>query len=88
MPIPNDDIGGYPVHVKDCYIWSEIYYLDSPTDYREYLPPHRIHPSTVFRHGPAMLESSENSPSHFFLRIMVFLASCLIICSLLWDNLH
>jgi hypothetical protein len=30
-------IGGTPIHVKDCYIWAEIYYLDSSTDYREYL---------------------------------------------------
>ena len=25
-------------HVADRYIWAQIYYLDSPTDYREYLP--------------------------------------------------
>ena len=25
------------VHIQDCRIWAEIYYLDSPTDYREYL---------------------------------------------------
>lgn len=30
--------GGQGFHVADCYIWAEIYYLDSPTDYREYLP--------------------------------------------------
>lgn len=30
--------GGREFHVADCYIWAEIYYLDSPTDYREYLP--------------------------------------------------
>ena len=29
---------GTSFHVKDCYVWSEIYYLDSATDYREYLP--------------------------------------------------
>lgn len=29
--------GGYEFHVADCYVWAEIYYLDSPTDYREYL---------------------------------------------------
>jgi len=89
MPIPNDGIGGCPIHVKDCYIWSEIYYLDSPTDYREYLPPHHIHPCNVPRNGLAILESSENSPNHSFLRILVFLASCLIIFSLIyWDNLQ
>ena len=27
-------------HVGDCYIWADIYYLDSVTDYRECLPPH------------------------------------------------
>lgn len=26
------------MQVSDCYIWAEIYYLDSPTDYREFLP--------------------------------------------------
>jgi hypothetical protein len=26
-------------HVGDCYIWAEIYYLDSATDYRECVAP-------------------------------------------------
>lgn len=30
--------GGVSVHVRDCYVWAEIRYLDSSTDYREYLP--------------------------------------------------
>ena len=36
------EIGGEGIHVRDCYVWAEIYYLDSPSDYREYLPqdPH------------------------------------------------
>ena len=33
-------IGGNTFHVGDCRIWAEIYYLDSPTNYREYLPQH------------------------------------------------
>jgi len=28
-------IGGKAVHIRDCYVWAEIFYLDSPTDYRE-----------------------------------------------------
>jgi hypothetical protein len=28
---------GVPFHVGDCYIWAAIFYLDSPTDYRECL---------------------------------------------------
>jgi hypothetical protein len=31
-------IGGTGIHVGDCYVWAEIHYLDSPTDYREFLP--------------------------------------------------
>lgn len=33
-----EKIGGAAVRVADCYIWATIHYLDSPTDYREYLP--------------------------------------------------
>lgn len=28
---------GECVHIADCYVWAVIYYLDSPTDYREHL---------------------------------------------------
>ena len=31
-------IGGKFAHVGDCYVWAEIYYLDSLTDYRDFLP--------------------------------------------------
>lgn len=31
-------VGGSSFHVSDCRIWAEIHYLDSLTDYREYLP--------------------------------------------------
>jgi len=30
--------GRTPFYVKDCRVWAEINYLDSPTNYREYLP--------------------------------------------------
>lgn len=33
-----DHIGGQAVYVGDCQVWASIFYLDSPTDYREYLP--------------------------------------------------
>ena len=29
---------GTSFHISDCYVWAEIFYLDSATDYREYLP--------------------------------------------------
>jgi hypothetical protein len=30
-------IGGQEVHIGDCQVWAGIFYLDSPTNYREYL---------------------------------------------------
>jgi hypothetical protein len=39
--IQRKEIGGEVIHVRDCYVWAEIYYLDSPSDYREYLPQDR-----------------------------------------------
>jgi hypothetical protein len=36
-PVPEKQIGGTTTHVRDCYIWAQIHYLDSPTDYRECL---------------------------------------------------
>lgn len=38
------DAAGESFHVRDCYVWAEIFYLDSPTDYREYLPQARTRP--------------------------------------------
>ena len=37
MPNPGK-LGGEAFHIRDCHVWAEIQYLDSPTDYREYLP--------------------------------------------------
>lgn len=36
------NIGGAIYHVADAYVWSAIYYLDSPTDFREYLPLRKV----------------------------------------------
>jgi len=33
-------IDGRGIHVADCYVWAEIFYLDSITDYREWIPKH------------------------------------------------
>jgi len=39
--IPRQGIGGEGIQVRDCYVWTEISYLDSPSDFREYLPQDR-----------------------------------------------
>ena len=30
-------VGGNEFYVSDCQVWAEIWYLDSPTNYREYI---------------------------------------------------
>jgi len=45
--IQQDRIGGTAAHVGDCLVWAEIYYLDSATDYREYLPNHHRRPVRI-----------------------------------------
>jgi hypothetical protein len=53
-------IGGEPVHIRDCYVWAEIYYLDSNTDYLEYLPEH---PNALLDSELVMLDSPRKSPN-------------------------
>ena len=50
MSDPNEhtQTGGATSHVGDCYIWAEIYYLDSATDYRECLMPKVRNPQSDF----------------------------------------
>jgi len=45
---PKRGANGTAIHVSDCRVWAEINYLDSLTDYREYLPGAR----SVERCGP------------------------------------
>lgn len=38
MPTNGSHFGGKSFFVRDSYVWAEIHYLDSPSDYRECLP--------------------------------------------------
>ena len=46
MPdLPHEkETDGAGVHIQDCYLWAEIQYLDSSTDYRESLSANRVPP--------------------------------------------
>ena len=56
-------MGGEGVHIGDCYVWAEIYYLDSPTDYREYLPQDGADgPRSISHDNWIPLEFSERAP--------------------------
>lgn len=82
-------VGGQPVHVRDCYVWAEIYYLDSPTNYREYLPHQPAEPSTVRRDEFVMLDSSgESSKSNpkggWAIADLCFIIAGLLLCLMLY----
>jgi hypothetical protein len=83
MSNPGNEIGGQAFHVGDCYIWSSIYYLDSPTNYREYLPHHNVCLPTVSG-DLVMLDSSKSLTSRSLLVSLVILVLILIIGALLW----
>jgi hypothetical protein len=51
-----EDTGGSP-NVRDCQLWAEIDYLDSPTDYREYLPGQSASPDMPGRSDLMMLDT-------------------------------
>lgn len=50
-------IGGESVRIGDCRVWAEICYLDSPTDYREYLPQNTVRPRPTLGDDLVMLDS-------------------------------
>jgi hypothetical protein len=58
---------GATSHVGDCYIWAEIYYLDSTTDYRECLAP-RIRKAVPDLGDLVMLDEITLSPVRVVLR--------------------
>jgi hypothetical protein len=50
-------IGGESVTISDCWVWAVIHYLDSPTNYREYLPQNGTRPRNIPGNDVVMLES-------------------------------
>jgi len=69
--------GGAVFHVSDCRVWAEINYLDSPTDYREWLPAaasRRIAPTS-----DPWLRSDDSGRPLRVIRCFLFLLSCLFV---------
>ena len=58
-----DRIGREAVYIRDCYVWAEIYYLDSPTSYREYLPQRTVESPTFPENDLVMLDDSGDCSS-------------------------
>ena len=51
------------LHIQDCRVWAEIYYLDSPTNYREYLPQNNIQLRGTLDDGLIATDSDPRLPS-------------------------
>jgi hypothetical protein len=79
----NKQLGGEPVHIRDCYVWAEINYLDSATDYREYLPQHQACPRTAPENDLVMLDCSRGWSIFNPQGGWAFVGVCLIISGLL-----
>jgi hypothetical protein len=80
------DANGKSLHIQDCLVWAEIHYLDSPTDYREYLPQNRLQLGTE-RDDLVMLDASSRfSIAHGARVPLLVLAFVFILISgyLLW----
>ena len=82
---PDRPVGGNSVHVRDCRIWAEINYLDSPTDYREYLPVDR----NLSRHhafgDPTVFDTDKRHLSEGWTGLLLLVLSMifLLICTCL-----
>src|ERR1700704_6242446 len=75
-------IGGGNVHISDCYVWAEIYYLNSTSDYREYISRNGADgPRSISLDNGVPLEFSERAPGRGAQSLMGFLC-VLLICGL------
>jgi hypothetical protein len=75
-------IGGESVQISDCWVWAEINYLDSPTDYREYLPQNCARSGTIPANDAIVLgscvfpqRSKVRQWSHCLILLFIFLIS-------------
>ena len=89
-----NNIGGDAFHIRDSYIWAEIYYLDSPSDYREYLPHNQLRRESFASADLTMLDSSkqskrtaENRPSGWALPIFFGLLALFLFWSIVCDRI-
>lgn len=75
---------GQGFRVRDCYVWSEIHYLDSATDYREYLPRNVIH-APIRSDDLILLDSSRESCCHPYFSWHSLVVFLIVGCALLYE---
>jgi hypothetical protein len=85
--MPNTAHLGREFRVRDCYVWSEIHYLDSTTDYREYLPVSVVGARKVATDDLVMLDNARHSSSNRTFWALGVLVIFLVACWILWYGL-
>ena len=84
---PHNSAHGTSFIVSDCYVWSEIYYLDSATDYREYLPQNVRYSGfgelTMLESAQTFLQHISSRLSSIRARVAIPLFGCLALAMLL-----
>jgi hypothetical protein len=76
--------------VSDCYVWTEIYYLDSATDYREYLTHGRtdaLHTSMLPGDLTLLDPSTTSYRLHSYLCLAALFMFLVISCAFLYELL-
>jgi hypothetical protein len=88
MPGRKDQVGGEAFHLRDGYVWAEIYYLDSPTDYREWLPQRastaRVDSELVLLDSCGIRSSSQNALCK--LPMWLSIISGVVLCVLVYTS--
>jgi hypothetical protein len=84
---PHQESSERSVRIGDCRVWAEINYLDSPTDYREYLRESRNSSHQIQSAALTMLDSRnfrlrEDLPR--LLLLLLAIASLLVSAYLLY----
>ena len=77
----HERVGGQAIHVGNCEIWAGIFYLDSPTDYREFLAERPGVSSRSCYEGPAFLRKVRSQRS---LKNLAWLLPILLLLVLLY----
>jgi hypothetical protein len=84
-PTHKEQVGGTAASIGDCYVWAEIYYLDSPTDYRECLSSSGPTPVDL-SNELVMLDDVTPVPRVLSTKILVgILCACIILATMMQD---
>ena len=84
--VHKQNAGRAAFYVGDCRVWAEINYLDSPTDYREYLPtPPGLNAKT---NDEWVAPGEARRPPRGIFHFVLFLAFMLVFWVLLYMSGH